>query len=539
MIGLRFKSGAAMLLGGLVSVSPLPDYSHHGAWVPPTVRAQGLDGLAGKLLQGLGAAGSGNKQGQQKKKKKNDPANDVGEMFMQGVGMLGVGLAAGGLMEGKTGPIVIGTIMAAAPILFRQEMEQKYGREQAWAGCINCNQQRVLVRPGAKVSDAQRSEAEIRIRNDAKDLQGALAQLGFYTQKIDGSFGAGSRKAVAKFQKSIDEEPTEKLTAEQRRTLFLKAREQGFAPQFDLAKASLSVDAPASGLSAVPPSSTPSAPTPSTPAPTLKEFKLAESQIGLFSDDVVKAGKASMVKDVRLLSDGVLEITVNDTAAASGTTVLRGGVETIAIQPHALSDLWMQVVMTDSASGSAVTLNTLDSFKTAQEAAAWKSDVEQRIVLLGKLTERDIAPSQTITVAETGQTQSPDVSLPVETAKLEPVPATQGASSNKEQVSRTPQACGSDIYVSFEFPSGDNPINHYNIVPPEGTVMVDNGDSTAYFTGPCVQGRYDYKYVVVTHDEKKKSWGSFVREGSFEIASLSGQCEVRLNEPGGSATLKC
>lgn len=65
-------------------------------------------------------------------------------------------------------------------------------------------------------------------------------------------------------------------------------------------------------------------------------------------------------------------------------------------------------------------------------------------------------------------------------------------------------ACGDTVYVSFNFPKPDNPINHYDITPPDGTIMVDNGDSTAYFAGTCVQGKYGYKYVVVTHDEKKR-----------------------------------
>jgi hypothetical protein len=68
---------------------------------------------------------------------------------------------------------------------------------------------------------------------------------------------------------------------------------------------------------------------------------------------------------------------------------------------------------------------------------------------------------------------------------------------------------------------------------------MDNGDSTAYFTGNCVQGQYGYKYVVVTHDEKQKKWESSVHEGTFELASLAGQCEVNLDDPNGSATLQC
>jgi hypothetical protein len=103
-----------------------------------------------------------------------------------------------------------------------------------------------------------------------------------------------------------------------------------------------------------------------------------------------------------------------------------------------------------------------------------------------------------------------------------------------------PVACSQELYVSFNFPQGETPISHYNITPPENTLMTDNGDSTAFFIGSCVQGQYAFKYVYVEKNTSAKSWKHHVREGTFQIASLdAGQCEVDLNTPTGSAGLKC
>lgn len=101
------------------------------------------------------------------------------------------------------------------------------------------------------------------------------------------------------------------------------------------------------------------------------------------------------------------------------------------------------------------------------------------------------------------------------------------------------ETCRQNIYISFLFPDGESPISHYNITPPEGTIMVDNGDSTAYFTGACIQGNYDFSYVYIKEAKQQKDWKHFEREGAFQIASNSEQCSIDLNTPEKSASLEC
>lgn len=105
------------------------------------------------------------------------------------------------------------------------------------------------------------------------------------------------------------------------------------------------------------------------------------------------------------------------------------------------------------------------------------------------------------------------------------------------QVSK--ETCRQNIYVSFQFPDGEDPIYHYNITPPVGTIMIDNGDSTAYFTGSCIQGNYGFSYVYIEEAKQKKDWKHFKREGVFQIASNSEQCAIDLNSPEKSASLQC
>ena len=103
----------------------------------------------------------------------------------------------------------------------------------------------------------------------------------------------------------------------------------------------------------------------------------------------------------------------------------------------------------------------------------------------------------------------------------------------------TKETCRQNIYVSFLFPDGETPITHYNITPPVGTIMIDNGDSTAYFTGSCIQGNYGFSYVYVKEAKQKKDWKHFKRKGAFQIASNSEQCAIDLNTPEKSASLQC
>lgn len=552
----------ALLLASVIAVTPLamPGVSVTSG----QAQAQGLDMLFNTMKRDIFQGGDKRRPAERRGNNKNQ--NNNGGVGMGGILQgVGAGLLMGGLISGDAGPVIAGTILMAAPVVVQKDMERKYGKDQSWAGCVSCNQRRLLVRPGSGISTAQQNEAKARIRADVRDMQGALAQLGFYTQKIDGDFGPGTRKAIGAFQQSIDAEATGKLSAEQRRELFAQADGKGFAPQSEPGKAALMAVAATAGA----------ATTAASAVPSIKEFKLAESQTSRLASDVLQFGGLSQVKKVSLLPDGRLELEVEDGSTPGSPLILQAGAETIAIDQHELSDSWLQVTMLNTGTGKPVTLNTIDTFKTTEEAVAWRQSADQRIDLLEKLTERQTQP---LLVAEADKVEVPASAGAAETddaanaapATIQPAvdagtpgqpvlagadPALPAAPETEGQVVKAaltgtadaavaataakPGACGNDVYVSFNFPKPDNPINHYNITPPAGTLVMDNGDSTAYFTGACVQGKYGYKYVVVTHDEKKKTYGSYVREGSFEIASVAGQCEVDLNSPDGSATLRC
>lgn len=517
-----------------------------------TAQAQGLDGFFKQVEKNLGLDNNKNK----KRKKSNTP--NIGlDTVLQGVGM---GLVAGGVIKGEAGPLIVGTILVAAPVVFQKDMERKYGRDQGWAGCVSCNQKRLLVRPGASVTSAEQAAITARIKDDVRDIQGGLAQLGYYDKKIDGDYGPGTRKAVSLFQQSLFDEPTGKLTAAQRRELFVLAREKGYEPTSGVAKAALMPVVASLPDPALPVSSGSLQNRALAPAvATIKEFKLAESQFNQFAKDALQFGSLTAVKGARLLPDGKVEV-VMDTGA-----VLSNSVGSIELKKHDLSESWIQILMANAGSEEQAVLNTVDSFGSAAEATTWLDGALKKLDLLKKLVGLDeTAPAATMVVEAEKPPQMPNVemakvdpgapntALDVKTPSS-PTVANQQAqpvgdttkvavattSEVNAQAKSIPAQCGSDVYVSFNFPKGDKSINHYNIIPPEGTLMMDNGDSTAYFTGNCVQGQYGYKYVVVTHDEKQKKWESSVHEGTFELASLAGQCEVNLDDPNGSATLQC
>lgn len=72
------------------------------------------------------------------------------------------------------------------------------------------------VSPADVVRVAQSSAIyDMMGKQELKNLQSALAGLGFYSGNIDGSFGQGSWAAAAAFQGSIGAQPTGVLTAEQ------------------------------------------------------------------------------------------------------------------------------------------------------------------------------------------------------------------------------------------------------------------------------------------------------------------------------------
>jgi hypothetical protein len=516
-----------------------------------TAQAQGLDGFFKQVEKNLGLDNNKNK----KRKKSNTP--NIGlDTVLQGVGM---GLVAGGIIKGEAGPLIVGSILVAAPVVFKKDMERKYGRDQGWAGCVSCNQKRLLVRPGVSVTTAEQSAITARIKEDVRDIQGGLAQLGYYDKKIDGDYGPGTRKAVSLFQQSLFDEPTGKLTAAQRRELFVLAREKGYEPTSGVAKAALMPVVASLPNPALPVSSGSLQNLALAPAvATIKEFKLAESQFNQFAKDALQFGSLTAVKGARLLPDGKVEV-VMDTGA-----VLSNSVGSIELKKHDLSESWIQILMANAGSEEQAVLNTVDSFGSAAEAATWLDGALKKLDLLKKLVGQDETASAATMVVEA---EKPPQMPNLEMAKADPgasntaldakTPSSPTAANQQAQpvgdttkvavatsevnaqAKSIPAQCGSDVYVSFNFPKGDKSINHYNIIPPEGTLMMDNGDSTAYFTGNCVQGQYGYKYVVVTHDEKQNKWESSVHEGTFELASLAGQCEVNLDDPNGSATLQC
>ncbi|MDJ0930652.1 hypothetical protein [Breoghania sp.] len=294
--------------------------------------------------------------------------------------------------------------------------------------------------------------------------------------------------------------------------------------------------------------------------PSIKEFRLAQSQLEKFTADVLKKGDPSEVESATLLPNGLIEVVLRGRAPPRS---IRGGVETVSVEPHDLSDEWVRVSVPDGNKKEPVALNTIDSFTSKEEVENWREDAEKQIKLLAKLTERDVPAQDAIVVADAGkealpgQKAEPQASPALQKAErksaaLQDAPKVIPAATSTEEPATdfgsTPELaeftpsedqCGESLYVSFKFPEDYSKINHFNIFTPDSAIMTDNGDGTGYLTGACVQGRYRYKCVVVNHDEKRKAWSSSLQEGSFVIASLLGQCEIDLNDPAKSATLNC
>lgn len=69
---------------------------------------------------------------------------------------------------------------------------------------------------GPVASDAAQGEANLQLgRSDRADVQRTLARLGYYQGSADGSFGAGTRRAIARWQSSIGATPSGFLTSNQ------------------------------------------------------------------------------------------------------------------------------------------------------------------------------------------------------------------------------------------------------------------------------------------------------------------------------------
>lgn len=511
--------------------------------------------------------------------------NGVGKRIIQGVG---VGLLVGGITGDSPAAAIIGVALIAAPEVFKEDMARKYGDEMAWSACTRCYKQRIILAPGRSVSDEKRSAVATKVKEDIKDIQQALANLGLYKKKIDGDFGSGSRTAVKQFQGSIGEPETGYLTAEQRYLLFTRASEAGYVRQAALDRVDESIGAPVK----VSPQRV-SAPSVTPAIKAIPEYRLAQSQFDRFAADFLMAGGLSAVTAAQLQPDGMAAIEVQPAGGGDPRKIVASMTD-LEIRPHDLSDQWVRITYNDPLPGAGpITLNTRDDFTSVDEASAWLRDGQGKVSMLSRLTGA-VQPPTLIAggVAEAPEVASADpapapatdatagadgrIVLNAPEQAAAPKPSAQTAQTTPQPAENTqPQqvaaaedgtirvsgieapvepesnslsgfddgavgkTCRQSIYVSFQFPDGDDPISHLNILPPEGTIMMDNGDSTAYFTGSCIQGDYDFSYVAIDEGKEARDWKDFKRQGSFEIASNSEQCSVNLNTPDGSASMQC
>lgn len=480
----------------------------------------------------------------------DESAKDLGNNkdFTNTLGVLtavGAGLVIGGVLQGNGIPaatgLAIGTLLVVTSPQFQREMARVYGSDWGWSGCTSCGARRVVTVPGRTITSEDERRVRAEVIQDIKNIQQALKALGLYTKAIDGDYGPGTKKGVGLFQSELNATPTTTLTADQRAVLFDRAANVGFVRDGYEVKPTLAA-AVVDQSGAV--------------EPKIKEFKLATSQFNKFAEEFLISGEMSSVSDYRLRGDGLIEITLDGT----GENMVFG-IEQVKLSAHDISDQWVRVVV-ETASGDAIVLNTVDTFDSAVEASEWINRGYKRVGLLATLSERNapVAPQPVIIVANDDQTDTgKSDGAQIQVDQSESVPSGTimvGTSPEKQQLevavqipSPQPEAvaslqlasaqqCREAVYISFNFPGDDNPIMHYNISPPEGTLMMDNGDSTAYFAGNCVQGEYGYKYVFIDKTNEN-TYDPQVREGVFLVASTSEQCDVNLNDPIGSAIVRC
>lgn len=494
---------------------------------------------------------------------------------------VGAGLLVGIATDSVAAGIVTGVAVAAAPVIFKQDLYDSYGREMEWSGNVNSRQQRIVVSPGRSVSDEERQAVNAQIKQDHKDVQTALKQLGLYSLKIDGDFGPGSRAGVKEFQRSLGNPETGVLTAEERHRLFIRAREDGYVRVAALGT-------PNSAISGVfEPEPVPKA----IVAPiviAIPEYRLAKSRFDALNEDYLMAGTISAVTAARLEPDGSIVLDVED--ASGNTQTLTGPVGGIYAEPHPLADEWVRVYYRAQDGSDPVTLNTRDHFQSAQDAQVWTTELNDSVILLRRLTGETVeepetqvasipagpdasAPNATMTdtnIPITGVPQTAEADTPQADTDLqdgdtvikagpdgtiqipaEPDPPLDNSAQETDaggQETRVaslkgfesePETCRQSVYISWQFPEGHDTISHYNITPPDGAIMFDNGDSTAYFTGSCVQGEYAFSYVHIEKGDEEKDWKHHKHEGHFVLASNAEQCSVNLNSPAGSAELEC
>jgi len=488
-----------------------------------------------------------------------------------GAGNLAVGIGAGLLVGAATDSaaagIITGLVIVAAPAIFQENFAKSYGAEMNWASTVNSNNRRIIVAPGRTVTDNQRKFVSSKVKEDVKDIQSALQALNLYKGKIDGDFGPGTRAGVKEFQRSLGEAELGALTAEQRHRLFLQAEDEGFSrtavlDEIDQVTA-VHISAPA--VKAIP------------------EYRLANLRFEKLTSNFLKSGMISSVGETEMSPDGSIRI---HTLASDGTKgeTLDGNVGALVAKTHSLSKDWAQIAFTDAGSGSVI-LNTRDDFSSPGESVKWIADFNDEIALLMKLTGTSpdepekpevIADAQPIeqkpqaaaaapegqgtATGETGGKTNGSAVLSDADGTI--VIADAQGSETKEapqQISAAPaspeqsaddddeltgfdsvaETCRQAVYVSFKFPGEDDPITHYNITPPDGTIQMDNGDKTAYFTGNCVRGEYQFSYVHVEKGATANDFKDIKRQGTFQLASNSEQCSIDLNTPSGSAQVMC
>ena len=494
------------------------------------------------------------------KKVRKDLGKGGGKRALQ---VIGLGLTAYGIADGSVAAAIIGVTLVAAPEIFKKDIARTYGKELNWAGCTNCKKRRIIVAPDRKLSKKRRAAINSRTKEDVKDIQGALKDLGYYKKRIDGDFGPGTRAGVKEFQVSLGDQATGILTSEQRHRLFIRAEKTGYtrlASLNQIDEATATTVGSGIGRATVPVVGKEPAP---NAKPVIAEFVLAKSQFDKFSEQFLKSGNQTVVTDAALQPDGSMELTVKD-LATGGTKKIVGSISGFRLKPHQLADEWARVTYSNGSGDEPAILNTRDDLGSAADTALWIEKGKKSLMLLSKLTGVEMPEEskkpETVLVSNEPSTEQPVTEQPVaerpvkeETAdavvaSVEQTPTEQDSADESAAVETAmagfdaPDAdeiCRQNLYVSWKFPDGESPINHYNIMTPAGVVMMDNGDSTAYFTGSCVLGQYGFSYVYVQKGKEKKDWKHFKREGSFQIALNAEQCSIDLNNPDGSAAVQC
>lgn len=510
-----------------------------------TAQAFDLKKAGRKIRKDFGKAGKN--LGKVRKQVTRDlQKNGAGRKLVTGIG---VGILAGIATDSPAAGILAGVAVAAAPDLFKKQLYDAHGRDMDWAGSVHSGKRRIVTPPGRQISSERRAEVNAAVKEDVKDVQRALAQLGLYTKAIDGDFGPGSRAGVKEFQRGLGNAETGILTAEERHRLFIQAQQDGYVRQASLGtkpKATVN-DEPSTKPVAV---------------NAIKEYRLAKSRFDILSQDALRVGAITAVTAAALNPDGSVTLEVTDASGVNKTTV-SGPIGNIYAEPHALADEWARIYYRDDSTGEAVILNTRDDFATVDDAKMWIDEVNEQVTLLRKLTgeaplEPDtrmastepevVAPqasgSSSVAADDDGairlaETDAAAVKDPEETVKSSSDAVADDSDVVLASFDEPAETCREMIYVSFEFPEDRDTINHYNIEPPEGAIWFDNGGSTGTFLGSCVHGEYQYSYVHVEKDSEGAQWTQNKREGSFMLASNSEQCSINLNTPTGSAELEC